>query len=104
MTTAKKLHANFVKAGFSEKQIVELLNAFHEFGLIDSVKLDRDLVLIEERLEAIPFIPFTIRSGKTDFRIEFEHQARWTRSGCLNVRLGDGTRHILFTEHIIFVE
>jgi hypothetical protein len=52
--------------------------------------------LLGKLLEAEPFVPFEIESGKTTLMITSPEQCRFNRFGYPVVKLGDGIKHILF--------
>ncbi len=103
MTSTREIKRKLTEGGFSDKQSLCLLDILAECGLITSADPDHDLNLIDGKLTASPFVPFTIRCGKTDFTITEPGQARWTRTGSLEIRPGDGGRSILSSEHVLLV-
>jgi hypothetical protein len=102
MKSTHQIKQRLAEGGFSDKQVLCLLDILAECGLIASADPDHDLRLIDDAMIASPFVPFTIRCGKTDFAITEPGQARWTRHGSLEV-MDDGGRNILSTEHILLL-
>ena len=74
-STIHQIKRKLVAAGFSDTQVLCLLDILQECGLIAPAERGRGLQLIDDKLTATPFVPFTVRCGKTDFAIIEPRQA-----------------------------
>lgn len=73
-STIHQIKRKLVAAGFSDTQVLCLLDILQECGLIAPAEAAA-FRLIDDKLTATPFVPFTVRCGKTDFAIIEPRQA-----------------------------